>query len=123
MGDNNGSFNSETPASSQTSGYEGSNRTSRYKIMTVKRGFSLEGDEILDYLVRIKELPCCAVRLLRTNEFPSQEKGAFDALEKQYLKRMIFALYIVCLSTFAFTGTSFISIRTRKIHKSTHNLA
>ncbi|KIM33115.1 hypothetical protein M408DRAFT_325939 [Serendipita vermifera MAFF 305830] len=40
--------------------------------MTVKRGFSQEGDEILDYL----------------------EKGAFDALEKQYLRRLIFALYI-----------------------------
>ncbi|PVG04477.1 hypothetical protein CPB86DRAFT_693520 [Serendipita vermifera] len=62
---------SDSPAPwSQSSSNE--SKSSRYKIMTVKRGFSQEGDEILDYL----------------------EKGAFDALEKQYLRRMVFALYI-----------------------------
>lgn len=58
--------------SSQTSTSEDGIKLSRYKIMTVKRGFSQEGDELLDYL----------------------EKGAFHALEKQYLRKMIFALYI-----------------------------
>ena len=58
--------------------------------MTVKRGFSQEGDELLDYLVR-------AFQTWRV-EFISwrlQEKGTFHALEKQYLRKMIFALYIV----------------------------
>ncbi|KAG8690595.1 DNA binding protein, partial [Ceratobasidium sp. 394] len=42
------------------------------RIKTVKRGFSTEADSLLDYL----------------------EKGIFDALEKQYLKSFVFAIYI-----------------------------
>ncbi|KAG9312996.1 hypothetical protein JVU11DRAFT_6434 [Chiua virens] len=41
--------------------------------MSLKRGFTNEGDRILDYL----------------------EKGIFDAIEKQYLRRFIFAIYLV----------------------------
>lgn len=48
-------------------------RVSNFKIMAVRRGFSSEGDLLLDYL----------------------EKGVFHALEKQYLKRFILALYLV----------------------------
>ena len=50
-----------------------SSRVSNFKIMAVRRGFSSEGDLLLDYL----------------------EKGVFHALEKQYLKRFILALYLV----------------------------
>ncbi|KAG9086622.1 DNA binding protein, partial [Ceratobasidium sp. 370] len=42
------------------------------KLKTVKRGFSTEADCLLDYL----------------------ENGIFDALEKQYLKSFVFAIYI-----------------------------
>jgi len=48
-------------------------RVSNFKIMAVRRGFSSEGDLLLDYL----------------------EKGVFHALEKQYLKTFILALYLV----------------------------
>ncbi|KAG8217650.1 hypothetical protein J3R82DRAFT_5803 [Butyriboletus roseoflavus] len=40
--------------------------------MSLKRGFTNEGDRILDYL----------------------EKGIFEAIEKQYLRRFIFAIYL-----------------------------
>ena len=49
-------------------------RVSNFKIMAVRRGFSSEGDLLLDYL----------------------EKGVFHALEKQYLKSFVLALYLVC---------------------------
>ncbi|KAG8781870.1 DNA binding protein [Serendipita sp. 397] len=68
-----GKSNLDTPnASSQSSTTDNTNKMSRYKIMTVKRGFSQEGDEILDYL----------------------EKGAFHALERQYLRKMMFSIYV-----------------------------
>ncbi|KAL4074882.1 HORMA domain-containing protein [Scleroderma yunnanense] len=41
-------------------------------IMNLKRGFTNEGDKILDYL----------------------EHGIFEAIEKQYLRRFIFAIYL-----------------------------
>lgn len=48
-------------------------RVSHFKFKTVRRGFSSEGDLLLDYL----------------------EKGVFHALEKQYLRSFILALYLV----------------------------
>lgn len=42
-------------------------------IMNLKRGFTNEGDKLLDYL----------------------EHGIFDAIEKQYLRKFIFAIYLV----------------------------
>ncbi|KAI6131997.1 HORMA domain-containing protein [Pisolithus croceorrhizus] len=42
-------------------------------IMNLKRGFTNEGDKILDYL----------------------EHGIFDAIEKQYLRKFIFGIYLV----------------------------
>lgn len=41
-------------------------------IMNLKRGFTNEGDKILDYL----------------------EHGIFDAIKKQYLRRFVFAIYV-----------------------------
>ncbi|KXN92254.1 Meiosis-specific protein HOP1 [Leucoagaricus sp. SymC.cos] len=65
-----------TPSSSQTSGSSSINgsrqRISGFKIMTMARGYSEEADRILDYL----------------------EYGIFDALEKQYLRSFIFAIYL-----------------------------
>ena len=58
------------PSSSQATD---GGRISHFKFKTVRRGFSSEGDLLLDYL----------------------EKGVFHALEKQYLKSFILALYLV----------------------------
>lgn len=63
---------SETaPGCSQST--DGGGRVSNFKIMAVRRGFSSEGDVLLDYL----------------------EKGVFHALEKQYLRSFVLALYLV----------------------------
>jgi hypothetical protein len=51
VGDGRDPAASSTPSASQASDSEVGTKASRYKIMTVKRGFSQEGDEILDYLV------------------------------------------------------------------------
>lgn len=50
VGDNSNSMDPSDLSSSQTS-IDGRGRSSRFKIMTVKRGFSREGDDILDYVV------------------------------------------------------------------------
>lgn len=47
-------------------------RRSGFRIMTVARGWSAEADRLLDYL----------------------EHGIFDAIEKQYLRSLIFAIYL-----------------------------
>ncbi|KAF8077718.1 HORMA domain-containing protein [Lyophyllum atratum] len=47
-------------------------RTSGFKITTMTRGYSDEGDKILNYL----------------------ESGIFDALQKEYLRSFIFAIYL-----------------------------
>ncbi|VDB82853.1 unnamed protein product [Peniophora sp. CBMAI 1063] len=60
------SFDSLPSSQSSTSGPGG------FKIMTVNRGWSAEADKLLDYL----------------------EKGIFDAIERQYLKSFIFAIYL-----------------------------
>jgi hypothetical protein len=61
------------------------------QVKMVKRGHTPEADKLLDYLVRMswheKHLP--------TAPRP-QEKGIFEALDKQYLKSFIFAIYMVC---------------------------
>jgi HORMA domain len=59
------------PSGSQATDSGG--RVSNFRIMAVRRGFSSEGDLLLDYL----------------------EKGVFHALEKQYLKSFVLALYLV----------------------------
>ncbi|KIJ17008.1 hypothetical protein PAXINDRAFT_113249 [Paxillus involutus ATCC 200175] len=58
-----GSFSSDTQSRQTISGVT---------VMNLKRGFTNEGDRILDYL----------------------EKGIFEAIEKQYLRRFIFAIYL-----------------------------
>ncbi|KZV65910.1 DNA-binding protein [Peniophora sp. CONT] len=60
------SFDSLPSSQSSSSGPGG------FKIMTVNRGWSAEADKLLDYL----------------------EKGIFDAIERQYLKSFIFAIYL-----------------------------
>jgi hypothetical protein len=64
-------------------------RVSNFKIMAVRRGFSSEGDLLLDYL----------------------EKGVFHALEKQYLKNFILALYLVRVRSLAFTAPPLLGTR------------
>ncbi|KAI0664727.1 HORMA domain-containing protein [Cubamyces menziesii] len=51
---------------------EGGRNVSGFKIMTVTRGFTEEADKLLDYL----------------------ENGIFDALQKQYLRSFVFAIYL-----------------------------
>ncbi|OBZ65788.1 hypothetical protein A0H81_14343, partial [Grifola frondosa] len=63
---------------SQSDGSFGSNdgrrNVSGFKIMTVTRGFTEEADKLLDFL----------------------ENGIFDALQKQYLRSFVFAIYLYC---------------------------
>jgi meiosis-specific protein HOP1 len=56
---------------------QGNNQTSDASYAAVKRGYSTEGDQLLDYI----------------------EHGIFDALEKHYLKSFIFVIYLVCFGT------------------------
>ncbi|KAI0807770.1 HORMA-domain-containing protein [Fomes fomentarius] len=51
---------------------DGRKNVSGFKIMTVTRGFTEEADKLLDYL----------------------DNGIFDALSKQYLRSLIFAIYL-----------------------------
>ncbi|KAI9065377.1 HORMA-domain-containing protein [Trametes sanguinea] len=51
---------------------DGRRNVSGFKIMTVTRGFTEEADRLMDYL----------------------ESGIFDALQKQYLRSFVFAIYL-----------------------------
>lgn len=73
----------------------GRRNVSGFKIMTVTRGFTEEADKLLDYLVRNSR---AYMRLLRIILTVVQENGIFDALQKQYLRSFIFAIYLVRLS-------------------------
>ncbi|QRW01496.1 HORMA domain protein [Ceratobasidium sp. AG-Ba] len=53
------------------------NNPSNVKVKTIKRGFSTEADTLLDYL----------------------DNGIFDALEKQFLKSFVFAIYLIQTSS------------------------
>ena len=70
-------------------------RRSGFRIMTVTRGWSAEADRLLDYLVR----DCNYLSFhARYHQALHQEHGIFDAIEKQYLRSLIFAIYLVrCL--------------------------
>ncbi|KAI0672868.1 HORMA-domain-containing protein [Trametes maxima] len=65
---------SSQPSRSQGSfsSVDGRRNVSGFKIMTVTRGFTEEADKLLDYL----------------------ETGIFDALQKQYLRSFVFAIYL-----------------------------
>jgi HORMA domain len=67
---------------------------SAFKIMTVSRGFTEEGDKLLNYLV----MPSTELSEYEST-FPDpshlQEHGIFDALKNQYLRSFIFAIYLV----------------------------
>jgi hypothetical protein len=60
--------------------------------MTLNRGFTNEGDRIIDYLVRIHASifhgRCAYIHV-------SQENGIFEAIDKQYLRKVIFGIYLV----------------------------
>ncbi|KAH7908764.1 HORMA domain-containing protein [Hygrophoropsis aurantiaca] len=62
----------QSSGSFSTDGGEGSRNTSSIRMMNINRGFTNEGDRIMDYL----------------------ELGIFDAIEKQYLQSFIFAIYL-----------------------------
>ena len=59
--------------------------------MTVARGWSAEADKLLDYLVRDLHQSFYA----GCHQTLRQEHGIFDAIEKQYLRSLIFAIYLV----------------------------
>ncbi|KAH7923473.1 hypothetical protein BV22DRAFT_1169347 [Leucogyrophana mollusca] len=64
--------NSQSSGSFSMEGGQGKRNTSGISMMNVNRGFTNEGDRIMDYL----------------------ELGIFDAIEKQYLRSFIFAIYL-----------------------------
>ncbi|KAI0647405.1 HORMA domain-containing protein [Trametes meyenii] len=67
------SFSSQhSKSQSSFSSTDGRRNVSGFKIMTVTRGFTEEADKLLDYL----------------------ETGIFDALQKQYLRSFVFAIYL-----------------------------
>ncbi|KAI0768437.1 HORMA domain-containing protein [Irpex lacteus] len=71
------SANAESQSASQSIGGSFASDSSKrnvsgFKIMTVSRGYTEEADKLLDYL----------------------ENGIFDALQKQYLRSFIFAIYL-----------------------------
>ncbi|KAF8136509.1 HORMA domain-containing protein [Boletus edulis] len=67
-------LSAQLPSTSSAASFDNHTRptVSGVTIMSLKRGFTNEGDRILDYL----------------------EKGIFEAIEKQYLRRFIFAIYL-----------------------------
>ncbi|KAG6376283.1 hypothetical protein JVT61DRAFT_2261 [Boletus reticuloceps] len=67
-------LSAQLPSTSSAASFDNQTRptVSGVTIMSLKRGFTNEGDRILDYL----------------------EKGIFEAIEKQYLRRFIFAIYL-----------------------------
>lgn len=56
--------------------------------MTIKRGFTDEADQLLNCLVFAQDLFVALLTSL-------QERGIFDALERQYLKSFVFAIHLV----------------------------
>jgi hypothetical protein len=60
--------------------------------MTLNRGFTNEGDRIIDYLVRIY---ASIIHGRRAYIHASQENGIFEAIDKQYLRKVIFGIYLV----------------------------
>ena len=64
---------------------------SGFKIMTVSRGYTEEADKLLDYLVSSYILCVYFIYI----KIVWQENGIFDALQKQYLRSFIFAIYLV----------------------------
>lgn len=62
--------------------------------MTLNRGFTNEGDRIIDYLVRIYP---SILHDRRAYIHVSQENGIFEAIDKQYLRKVIFGIYLVRL--------------------------
>lgn len=78
--------NGDSVSSSQTS--NASSKTSRYKIMTVKRGFSREGDEILNYLVRNRSWSLVSlIKAVYRRKVSSKQwkNNIFDALFLPYI--------------------------------------
>ena len=69
---------------------------SGFKIMTVTRGFTEEADKLLDYLVGKLVTKC--YKLTKYWYRYLQEHGVFDALQKQYLRSFIFAVYLVSVT-------------------------
>ena len=57
------------------------------------RGYTEEADRILNYLVIYPHITSCGST--EAGFFMSQEYGIFDALQKQYLRSFIFAIYLV----------------------------
>ena len=87
----------ESMSMSQDSTAEDSRQRSGIKIKTVVRGYSEEANKLLDCLVSLSPRHCISASWLS-----SQEKGIFDAMEKQYLKSFIFAIYLVRYISFPF---------------------
>jgi meiosis-specific protein len=64
-------------------------------VTTITRGWSAEADKLLDYLVRLFDYSGVIHSL---TFLVLKENGIFDAIEKQYLRSFIFAIYLVRIS-------------------------
>jgi meiosis-specific protein HOP1 len=69
-----------------------------HPLQTMTRGYTEEADRILNYLVTYPHITSRGSTEAMFF-FPSQEYGIFDALQKQYLRSFIFAIYLVGHST------------------------
>lgn len=68
--------------------------SSGIKVKKIKRGYSDEADKLLDYIVRVLQLCPCSHLIVVSLPLPIQELGVQDALDKSYLKSLIFAIYL-----------------------------
>lgn len=91
---------SGSPSSSQSASQDSSMSFERrpfpsgsVKLKTIRKGWTNEGDKLLGYLVGCSK----PSQLMKLFILFTQEEGIFDALEKQYLRSFIFAVYLVCL--------------------------
>lgn len=77
---------------------------SSFTIMTIKRGFTDEADQLLNCLVLTRDPFLTLLTSL-------QERGIFDALEREYLKSFVFAIYLVSYQSQAAMSPRLITVR------------
>lgn len=88
-----GYLTAESSSESQSGTIKNKKSTSSVHIMALNRGYTEEADRLLDYLVRPVYKLSGFCHLMNVSLY--QEGGIFDALEKQYLRSLIFAIYLV----------------------------
>jgi hypothetical protein len=90
-------------------------------VTTITRGWSAEADKLLDYLVRFFDYYYGIT--IRSRTWYQKENGIFDAIEKQYLRSFIFAIYLVRVrkTLCSYQSLTWDFLRTQKIRTSKTN--